>query len=251
MNEMRRTTGQRFLMQAGAVAAVLGAILQVAAGTGSTALPSGDPASVLRDLAGSAGGWWQIDDFGFMFGALLWVVAMVALAATLEDGPAWALGRLAVALVIVGGTMHALYGALHGAVLPSLSREWATADAAAQTALAANAATTLRLLDAVWAGVITLFHGVPFILAGLAATASWRYPAWLGWIGAVGGAGSLVVGIGMFFGLAAGLAVPFAIVISVFMVILGWLLWQDAAEAPRPERRVAAGREARGERREA
>ncbi|HET7092784.1 MAG TPA: hypothetical protein VFI22_04875, partial [Thermomicrobiales bacterium] len=82
MNDTRLTTGQRFLMQAGAIGAVLGAILQVAAGTGSTALPSGDPASVLRALAGSSG-WWQIDDFGFMFGSLLWVVAIVALADTL------------------------------------------------------------------------------------------------------------------------------------------------------------------------
>jgi hypothetical protein len=243
MNETRLTTGQRFLMQAGAVAAVLGAILQVAAGTSSTSLPSGEPATVLRELAGPAAGWWQIDDFGFMFGALLWVVAMVALAETLTDGPAWALGRLAVALVIVGGTMHALYGALHGAVLPSLASDWATADAAMQMALAADAATMLRLLEAVWAGVITLFHGVPFILAGLATIASWRYPAWLGWIGAIGGAGSVVVGIGMFFGIAAGLAVPFAIVISVYMVILGWLLWQEAAEPALPERRAAAGRE--------
>jgi hypothetical protein len=177
-----------------------------------------------------------------MFGALLWVVAIVALADTLTDGPAWALGRLAVALVIVGATMHALYGTLHGAVLPSLGREWATADAAAQMALAADAATTLRLLDAVWAGVITLFHGAPFILAGLATVASWRYPAWLGWVGAIGGAGSLVVGIGMFYGLAAGLAVPFALVISVFMVVLGWLLWQEAAESALPGGRAAAGR---------
>ena len=63
MNDTRLTTGQRFLMQAGAIGAVLGAILQVAAGTGSTSLPSGEPAAVLRELAGSAGGWWQIDDF--------------------------------------------------------------------------------------------------------------------------------------------------------------------------------------------
>ncbi|HEX5499916.1 MAG TPA: DUF4386 family protein, partial [Thermomicrobiales bacterium] len=191
----------------------------------------------------------QIDDFGFMFGSLLWVVAIVALAETLTDGPAWALGRLAVALVLVGATMHALYAALHGAVLPSLGRDWATADPATQTALAADAATALRVLEAVWAGVITLFHGVPFILAGLATTASRRYPAWLGWIGAVGGAGSLVIGIGMFFGMAAGLAVPFAIVISVYMVILGWLLWQEAAEISLEAQNV--GREARGVRREA
>jgi hypothetical protein len=77
--------------------------------------------------------------------------------------------------------------------------------------------------------VITLFHGAPFVLAGLAVAVSRRYPAWLGWIGFIGGAGSLVIGIGMFLGLApAGLAVPFAVVLSLFMVVLGWLMWTRA-----------------------
>jgi hypothetical protein len=77
--------------------------------------------------------------------------------------------------------------------------------------------------------VITLFHGAPFVLVGLAVALSRLYPAWLGWIGFIGGAGSLVVGIAMFLGLApAGLAVPFAVVLSLFMVVLGWLMWNQA-----------------------
>ncbi|HEU5432927.1 MAG TPA: hypothetical protein VFU81_14765 [Thermomicrobiales bacterium] len=60
----------------------------VAAGTAGTAPQTGEADSALRELTGSAGGRWQIEDFGFMFGALGWVVAIVALAETLPDGPA-------------------------------------------------------------------------------------------------------------------------------------------------------------------
>jgi hypothetical protein len=80
--------------------------------------------------------------------------------------------------------------------------------------------------------VITLFHGAPFVLAGLAVTVSGRYPGWLGWIGFIGGAGSLVVGLALFFGAApAGLAVPFAVILSAFMVVLGWFMWEHANAA--------------------
>ena len=73
--------------------------------------------------------------------------------------------------------------------------------------------------------MITLYHGLPFVLTGLAVALSRRYPAWLGWIGVIGGGGSFVVGIAMLLGVQTGLAVPFAVVLSLFMVALGWLLW--------------------------
>jgi hypothetical protein len=91
----------------------------------------------------------------------------------------------------------------------------------------------MRILEGTWAGVISLFHGVPFVLAGLAVALSGRYPAWLGWVGFIGGAGSLVIGLAMLLGVRTGLAVPFAVVISLFMVVLGWLLWNQSE--PRPE----------------
>ena len=51
-------------------------------------------------------------------------------------------------------------------------------------------------------------------------------------------AGSLMIGIGMYLRRAsAGPAVPFAVLLSLFMVILGWYMWTnaaDAADAPGP-----------------
>jgi hypothetical protein len=232
MNEKRNRNGERLLLQIGAVAAILGTIFQVAAGTSQSAQLGAGADVALASLAGLADWVWPVTYFGFIFGALLWVGALVALASTLTTGAAWALGRLGVAAAIVGATLHTVDGSLNAGALAALARAWEAAPEGERATLVQNGDLLLRILDGTWAGVITLFHGVPFVLVGLAVVLSRLYPAWLGWIGFIGGAGSLVIGIAMFLGLApAGLAVPFAVVLSLFMVILGWLMWSQSPGA--------------------
>jgi hypothetical protein len=238
MTEPQDRAGKRILLQIGAVAAILGTILQVGAGTGQTAQLGAGAELALASLAAQADWVWPVTYFGFIFGAVLWVGSLVALSSTLTEGAAWALGKLAVAAAIIGATLHTVDGSLNAGALAALARAWNAAPAGERTALVQNGDLLLRILDGTWAGVITLFHGVPFILAGLAVALSRRYPAWLGWVGFVGGAGSLIIGIAMFLGFAsAGVAVPFAVILSVFMVILGWLMWvlsADLADVPPP-----------------
>lgn len=232
MIDQRDQAGQQLLLRIGAVAAILGTISQVAAGTSQSVQLGAGADLALAALAGLPDWAWPVTYFGFMFGALLWVGALVALASTLTAGAAWALGRLAVAAAIVGATMHIVDGSLNAGGLASLARAWAAAAEGERAALVQNGDLLLRILDGTWAGVITLFHGAPFVLAGLAVALSSRYPTWLGWLGFIGGAGSLLIGVAMFLGLAsAGLAVPFAVVLSVFMVALGWLMWTQADSA--------------------
>jgi hypothetical protein len=232
MSEQRNRNGERLLLRIGAVAAVIGTILQVAAGTSQSAQLEAGADVALASLAGLADWVWPVTYFGFIFGALLWLGALVALASTLTAGASWALGRLAVAAAIVGATLHTVDGSLNAGALAGLARAWETAPEGERAALVQSGGLLLRLLDATWAGVITLFHGVPFVLVGLAVALSRVYPAWLGWIGVIGGAGSLVIGIAMFLGSApAGLAVPFAVVLSLFMVVLGWLMWSKSSGA--------------------
>jgi hypothetical protein len=59
-----------------------------------------------------------------------------------------------------------------------------------------------------------------------------RYPAWLGWVGVGGGLGSVVLGVTMFLGTPEMLYVAFAIVVSLWMVAMGVLMWQQADRAP-------------------
>ncbi len=233
MHDEEQRSGMPLLLQIGAVAAIIGTILQVGAGTLSTSLPAGGGATALPALAAQSRWLPPLIYLGFIVGAVLWVWALVALAGQLDTGAAWALARLAVASAFVGATLHAIDGVLHGVALPGLVAAWTAAEEGNRAALVQDYDLLRHLFEATWAGVITLFHGVPFVLAGLAVTLSRRYPTWLGWIGFIGGAGSVVIGLGMFFGLApAGLAVPFAVVLSVFMVILGWLMWTQAERDP-------------------
>ena len=226
MFERHDRSGQRRLLQLGAVAAIVGTVFQVAAGTSQTAQLGAGANLALASLASLPDWAWPVTYFGFIFGAVLWVGGLVALASTLTEGTGWALGRLSVAAAIIGATLHAVDGSLNAGGLGSLARAWEAAAEGERPALVQNADLLLRVLDATWAGVITLFHGVPFVLAGLAVALSRRYPSWLGWVGFIGGAGSVTVGVAMFLGgTPAGMAVPFAVILSVFMVILGRLMW--------------------------
>ena len=231
MNAKGRQSGEQRLLQIGAVAAIIGTVLQVAAGTSQSALLGAGAELALRSLAEQPGWVWPVIYLGFIFGALFWVGALVALASTLTEGAAWALAWLALAAGIVGATIHAVDGSLNAVGLAGLARAWAAAAEGERAALVQNADLLLRILDATWAGVITLFHGAPFVLAGLAVALSRRYPAWLGWVGVIGGGGSLVIGVAMLLGVQTGLAVPFAVVLSLFMVVLGWLMWVESGRS--------------------
>lgn len=226
------------LLRLGAIGAIAGSILQVAAGTMSTSFTSGDGATVLSGLSEQPVWLAPLIYLAFITGALGWVASLVALSATLTDGASWALGRLAVATVIVGVTLHAVDGVLHGPAMANLARAWAASgtDATAQAALAQNADLMLRILEGSWGAVVTFFHGVPFVLAGWAMLVSQRYPAWLGWVGLIGGAGSVIIGTLIFLMIDTGLnlpglAVPFAVILSVYMLIVGVLLLNQAGNA--------------------
>ena len=223
----RQSTGEQILLRVGAVTAVIGTVFQVVAGTSQSVQLGANTEVALAALAEQPDWMWPVVYMGFIFGALFWMAALVALATTLTEGVAWALVRLAVAAVIVGVTLHVVDGTLNAVALEGLARAW-SAPTAERAALTRDGDLLRRMLDGTWAGVITLYHGLPFLLAGLAVAMSRRYPAWLGWIGVIGGGGSFVVGIAMLLGVQTGLAVPFAVVLSLFMVALGWFLWAEA-----------------------
>jgi hypothetical protein len=212
----------------GAVAAIAGTLFQVAAGSSQTAAIEAGVDEAVPALAEQAAWVWPVISFGFMFGALLWVLALVVLASTMR-GRARAWGRLAVAAVIVGAAIHIVDAALNAGPLAALARDWSGADDAQRVVLTQNADLLLRVLDGTWAGAITLFHGIPFVLVGTAVIADPDHPSWLGWLSVLGGTGSVAIGILMFLGLVGpGPAVPFAVVLSIFMVIVGGRMWSEA-----------------------
>jgi hypothetical protein len=233
MREVETQAGMQTLLRIGAAGAVLGTIFQVAAGTGSGNRPdSSDVEAVLRWLADRPDWYWPAVYFGFIFGALFWVGAFVAIASSLHQGPSWALSRLAVAAAIAGVAMHIVDGSLNGVGLRLVADDWAAASGVERAAVLRDGETLLAILEGTWASVIMVYHGLPFVLMGLAVALSRRYPVWLGWIGFAGCAGSLIAGMAMFMteGVSPAFFIAGALTISLFMLIMGILLWGLAAE---------------------
>jgi hypothetical protein len=212
----------------GAVCAILGSVVSIGAGTGfGNRTTTWETERLLRFLAGQPSWQWPLVYLGFILGAALWLGAFVVIADMLPAGLSRMLGRFAVATIVLGATVHAIDASVNGVGLAALARSWAGASPAEQPDLLRAGGVLIQVVHGTWASVIALFHGLPFILLGAAVVTSRRYPAWVGWFGLVGGAGSLVLGVAMFLGTQVMLYVAFAIVVSLWMVTMGFLLWQD------------------------
>jgi hypothetical protein len=233
-------TREQMFLCIGAVCAILGAVVSVAAGAGFGNITNElGTEAVLRYLASRPAWYWPTVHLGFILGALLWVGALAALASLLTRGASWALGRWGAASVIVGATIHVVDSSINGFGLAHLADAWVAAPASEQANLLLAGRALLWILGGTWASVLVLFHGVPFILFGLAVVLDRSYPTWLGWFGFVGGFGSLFFGVTMFLGVSLvpeGLFIVFALVVSLWMVVMGILMWRhaDAAQNGKP-----------------
>jgi hypothetical protein len=226
-------TREQIFLRIGAVCAILGAVVSVTAGAGFGNITNElGTEAVLRYISSRPAWYWPTVHLGFIVGAFLWVGALAALASSLTRGGGWALGRWGAASVIIGATIHVVDSAVNGFGLAHLADAWAVATGSEKAILLHNGETLLIILGGTWAGVLMLFHGLPFVLFGLAVALDRSYPAWLGWFGFVGGLGSLFIGIMMFLGLdlvPESLFIVFAVVVSLWMVAMGVLMWRRAA----------------------
>lgn len=233
----------RILLQIGAVGAVLGAIISVAAGMGFGNVTNElATEQVLRAVAARPPGYWPAVHLAFIIGALLWISAFIALATSFNQGVSWALGWLSAAAIVVGGAVHIIDSSISGFGLVALANAWASAPASDQANLLRVGDTLLYVLNGTWRSVHSYFHGLPFVLAGLAVVTSRRYPAWLGWIGVAGGAASLAGGVLQFLGVVPGtqrLVIVPAQVVSLWIVAMGVLMWRIAAQPGNGEQRRA------------
>jgi hypothetical protein len=220
------------LLRAGAVCALVGGVGYLVLSVAHGNLPSTSGPPALRFVATRPG--WPAIYLGLLACVLLWPVASAALAGSITREPARLLGWLAAASVLVGAAVFAVDAALNGLALKTVADDWAAAPSAALLQLGD---TMVRLAYATFSTYLMLLLGLPFGLAGLAMAASRSYPAWLGLLGAAAGAGALVAGATRFLGLHG--VVPDGLLFGVFvlagqvwLVLVGVLLWRQAATAP-------------------
>lgn len=232
---------QRTRRRAGAWCAAIGAAVSVADGAGFANLTNTAPASgVLDRLAGQASWLWPASQLGFAVGAVLWAAAFFLLQPTATAGVSQLLASLAALTIDLGATIHITDALISGSALPQLAALWASTPPGPvgqipRLDLLARTDSVLEVLSGLWAGVLILFHGAPFVLAGVAVLADHRAPRVVAVPAIVGGTGSLGCGVAFFVPggpSPTSLFIIFALVDSAWMVLLAVLVTRRRSAPP-------------------
>jgi len=215
----------RRLLRIGAVAAVAGALAQVAA----TVLEpdrSGEPGEAIRTVARS--GIWTLDRLLDLVGLFLTVGALAVVGRTFTGRPGKDWARVGQPFLVLLGALGAS-AILAGATLKEVADAWATAGPAAKPAYLAAFDVTSQTTDAFFFGA---FMAMGVYLATLAAAilVGGVYARWIGWASA---ASALLVLVGDLLVLAAepafvAVLVGFLLFMAV-LVALGVTMWRQAA----------------------
>lgn len=179
---------------------------------------------------------WVGDHVGIVFAVLLVTGGLVAIyrSITSEPGAAWA--RLGFAGALVSAAILSVLMATDGITIKVLAQAWVNATEA-EKAAAFRVAHALALVDfAIFSIWTIVFFGVTIILYGLAVSTSNAYPKWLGWVAVLAGIGSALIGLRLAYRgpsvFVVNILFPiFSIIITIWVLVMGVLLWLKAGRA--------------------
>jgi hypothetical protein len=191
-----------------------------------------DPtASFVREVAGFDA--WIPLHLLLVASILLIAAGQFVFIRTLKAGPAEGLARLALGALLVSTPIALVTLGMDG------YSEKVAADAWAASPSAGTFATAAAIAHVSWGAFMLLiltFVGLTPILFGLAVTRSGDYPAALGWGAVLFGVGAVVAGLigfggqsGLFWGLFLATSGP----LTLWVLILGVLLWRKVPESER------------------
>ena len=226
-------TSQTSLNRIGAVGAIAGAMLLfVATSLHQLQADPNNPEAAFAEYA--ADDLWVATHFGQFVAVVAIAVGLIALSHTLRQGraEAWAmLGRAgAIASVVATATLQAV----DGIALKFMVDRWAMSSPPLRD-LVFEAAVGVRQIEVGLASLMSVTFGLTVFAFGVALAFS-HYPRWLGWIAVVGGlatvCGGVVLAYTGFSALAMGVSMPASIVLLIWMVAVGTVLWRsDPADA--------------------
>lgn len=228
--EQEQSARERRLLRLGAVYAVLGTIVNIVISAAHGDLPESATQASLSFVATRDS--WGVVHLGGIVGVFLWVGALVALASSIGRGAGSTFARLGTASAFVGAAIHAVFFSIDGFALKRTADAWQTASPTERVGWLQAGDLVLLLQDSQFVSAIAFLLGLPFVLFGLAVAFSRSYPVWLGWAGFTAGAGALFTGMTRFVGLNF-ISDPvlfgvFGLGVSLWMVIIGVLMWRRA-----------------------
>lgn len=183
----------QYLAHIGSVAAPLGAILFFVSGLlhPSDSDPNVPVAAFAEYVSSSH---WVGIHLAQFAGLASMALALLALGATFEPGPAAAWGRIGVAGALVSLAIYAANQGVDGIANRVAELRWASASGQNQ-ALAFEAAFAVRQIEVALTSLFSLLLGSTLGIFGLAMLYSQRYPGWLGAVGILGGLATLAIGL--------------------------------------------------------
>ncbi len=226
----------RPLYRIGAVSAVAGSILGMVVNALHPRTPEiANPEALMEEVARSS--IWVPDHVGIVFAVLLILGGLVAISRSVEGPTGSAFARLGLAGALVGSSVMIVQMGVDGIARYATAVDWMNAPAA-EKAIAFGVGKAVHAIGAglfsLW--VIVLF-GVTYILFGLAVALGEGYPRWLGWVAVVTAIGLVLVGVSESFtgysNLTTNILFPIlAFVITVWVLVIGILMWRKAAAMP-------------------
>ena len=213
----------------GAVAAILGGIvLLVATSLHPLDADPGDPVAAFTEYA--ADDRWVTTHLGQFFGVFLMAGGLIALYDTLAKERAGWIARFGLFAAVASVAITAMLQAIDGVALKVMVDAWLAAPAEDKHAsfLAAHA---IRQVEVGLASLVSVLFGTTIGLYGIAVAVTRVYPQWLGWVGAIAGAGTLAGGLVTahdgFSAFAMSFNMPFNLTIVFWMIAMGALMWRQ------------------------
>ena len=217
-------------LKLGAVTAIAGAIILMA-GTMLHPLGAdpGDPVAAFIEYA--ANDLWIGSHLSQFLGVAMMFVGLVALNDSLKGEPFAYLAKLGVFVGVAALAITAVLQAVDGIALKLMVDDWVSASEG-QKQSAFQATLAVRRIEIGVASFMALLFGSALALFASAVAFSTIYPTWLGWLGIGGGIGTIAGGLlTMFSGFsttAMNVAMPFNLILVVWMVVIGVLMWRRA-----------------------
>jgi hypothetical protein len=215
----------------GAIGAIAGALTLL----GGTMLhpmsaDPGDPLAAFTEYAADAR--WLESHLGQFIGVALMVIGLIAARDTLEDERIQWLARLGAAFAVAALATAAALQAVDGVALKRAIDHWARAPAD-QRPGAFLAAFAIRQIEIGLASFTAMLFGATATLYGAAMAASRGFPRWLG---AIGGAGTIIGGVLTaktgFSATAMTVSMPFSLLTVLWMILVGAILWRPPRRPP-------------------
>ena len=225
---------ERALLRTGSVAAILGAILAIPVNIlHPRGAEFGDTSAHLQEIADS--GIWVGVHIGIVVAVLLILGGLAAVYRSITEGWGAALARLGFASALVGTALTVvLIGGTDGIAMKVVADAWASS----QDPALFQAAFVLEQINfGLLSMFIFIFFGVTFILYGLAVALTDVYPKWLGWAALVVGIAAALIGLVQAYNgpstLVTNVLFPIvSILLTVWALVIGVLMWRKAGAAP-------------------